>query len=60
MIVIHDAVDGPLRMFFGTVLGLAFLRWVVWLLSQPVPEDKHPEYMSEDWRVERRFWVDKR
>ena len=40
--VIHDAVDGPLRMFFGTVLGLAFLRWVVWLLSQPGARGQAP------------------
>jgi hypothetical protein len=56
MIAIPDP-DTPLRMVLGTVLALAFLRWIVWLVDRREPRDPHPDRMSESWRADRRFWI---
>ena len=60
MMVIHDPVDGPLRMFYGTVALVAFLRWVVWLVGPRETKDENIDEMSEGWRMQQRFWVDPR
>lgn len=48
--------DTPLRMTLGTVLALAFLRWIVWLVDSPGTKDSHPTRMSDEWRRERAYW----
>jgi len=48
--------DTPLRMTLGTVLALAFLRWIVWLVDGPGTKDAHPTRMSDEWRRERAYW----